>query len=80
VPFNTLPGGGHVWSYPSLSTGVEATVATLTDGRYQPVLDVLVRSAGLSALQAAVRATPWGTLTFGSTSYRGASCGSDPSA
>jgi hypothetical protein len=79
-PFNTLPGGGHVWNYPSLSAGIQATLETLTNGLYQPILDVLGASGGPAALQAAVRATPWGTLTFGSSTYRGATCGSDPSA
>ncbi len=74
-PFNTLPGGGHVWDYPSLSVGVQATVETLTDGLYGPVLAVLRASGGPAALEAAVRATPWGTSSFGSTGYAGASCG-----
>jgi hypothetical protein len=74
VAFNTLADGGHVWNYPSWPVGVQATVDTLTSGRYQPVLDVLRSSGGPTALEGAVRATPWGTTTFGSTTYTGAQC------
>lgn len=38
VAWNTLPSGGHVWTYPDVATAVEATVATLLNGDYPTIL------------------------------------------
>ena len=76
--FNTLPGGGHVWNYPSLDTGVRATVETLLNGLYQPILTVLQAGAGIAALAGAVRRSPWGTVVFGSPSYDARQCATGP--
>ena len=73
-PFNTLPGGGHVWNYPSWSEGVEATVATLRNGLYPTVLAALADQPSPVSLEAAVRKSPWGTGRFGPSTYRGAHC------
>jgi hypothetical protein len=72
--FNTLSGGGHVWNYPSPSVGVAATTTALTNGRYQPVIDAFLASAGVDAVASAVERSPWGTKHFGSPSYAGATC------
>ncbi len=78
TPFNTLPGGGHVWNYPSLDTGVRATVETLLNGLYQPILTTLQASGGVAAVAAAVGHSPWGTVSFGNPSYAGRQCGDTP--
>ncbi len=79
TPFNTLGGGGHVWNYPSSSEGIQATVATLRNGLYGGILAVLANRPTPASLEAAVRASPWGTGRFGSTAYSGARCtGSGP--
>lgn len=75
VAFNNLPGGGHVWNYPSFGVGVQATTTALTNGLYQPVIDAFRASAGVAAVEAAVERSPWGTRHFGSPSYAGRSCG-----
>jgi hypothetical protein len=75
VAFNNLPGGGHVWNYPSFAVGVQATTTALTNGLYQPVIDAFRASAGLAAVAAAVERSPWGTRHFGSPTYTGRSCG-----
>jgi hypothetical protein len=75
TPFNTLPGGGHVWNYPSAAVGLAATVETLQNGLYRPILAVLNSGAGVGALEQAVRSSQWGTGRFGSTQYTGRPCG-----
>ncbi len=75
TPFNTFGGGLHVWNYPSLAVGVEATTTALTNGLYQPVIAAFVASAGVAAVAAAVEQSPWGTRVFGSPSYAGKGCG-----
>jgi murein DD-endopeptidase MepM/ murein hydrolase activator NlpD len=74
TPFNTLAGGGHVWNYPSWSEGIQATVETLRNGLYPTILTVLAAGGNAVSLEAAVRASPWGTGRFGSTSFSGAHC------
>jgi murein DD-endopeptidase MepM/ murein hydrolase activator NlpD len=80
TPFNTLAGGGHVWNYPSPAVGLAATVETLHNGLYRPIVAALKASAGAAALEQAVRATPWGTGRFGSTTYAGPRCNGAPGA
>jgi hypothetical protein len=75
TPFNTLSGGGHVWNYPSMDVGVQATTTALTNGRYQRVIAAFQADAGVDAVATAVEASPWGTRHFGSPTYAGRSCG-----
>lgn len=75
--FNTLDDGGHVWNYPSMATGVQATVTALTNGLYQPVIDAFMASAGVATVAAAVEHSPWGTTSFGSPDYAGKPCADD---
>jgi len=75
TPFNTLTDGGHVWNYPTLAVGVEATTTALTNGRYGPVISAFRADAGEAAVAAAVEASPWGTKRFGSPTYAGRQCG-----
>jgi peptidoglycan hydrolase-like protein with peptidoglycan-binding domain len=51
----------HVWSYPDWATGVEATVDTLVNGYYQPILDALTNAHDAQAVVDAVHASPWGS-------------------
>ena len=48
-----------VRAYPSEQEGVAATVATLNNGLYGPVLDALRKDAGLAAVFAAVNQSAW---------------------
>jgi hypothetical protein len=73
--FNTLADGGHVWNYPTLAVGVQATVTALTNGRYGRVIAAFQADAGEAAVAAAVEASPWGTHRFGSPTYAGRECG-----
>lgn len=41
TPFNTLPGGGHVYNYPDYKTGVQATTQTLLNGYYPQIVSDL---------------------------------------
>jgi hypothetical protein len=74
TPFNTLQDGGHVWNYPTLAVGVQATTAALTNGRYQPVIAAFQADAGEAAVASAVESSPWGTHSFGSPTYAGRQC------
>ena len=77
TPFNTLHDGGHVWNYPSMALGVQATVTALTNGLYQRVIEAFVASGGVAAVAGAVEQSPWGTSTFGSPTYAGKACADD---
>lgn len=77
TPFNNLPGGGHVWNYPSYQVGVAATLTALTNGLYPQVIQAFRADAGVSAVAAAVEASPWGTQHFGSTTFAGLACSDD---
>lgn len=74
--YNTLPGGGHVWSYPNPSVGAQATAETLQNHYYPDLLQAL-RSGNPQAFIAKERLTDsspnaieqirtWGTTGFAS--------------
>lgn len=68
-PFNTTqsaPGASNynsvgVKNYGSPQAGLAATVATLQNGRYQPILDSLRRGNNAQQTANALVASPWGT-------------------
>jgi hypothetical protein len=63
-PYNTFGAPGaelHVWNYPDWPTGVEATVDTLTNGYYQPILDALTNAHDATAVVNAIHESPWGS-------------------
>lgn len=69
-PLNTtqpLPGAGNTGSqgnvkvYKDWSQGVQATVKTLKNGRYQPILSALAKGDSAEAVANAIGQTPWGT-------------------
>lgn len=41
TPYNTLSGGGHVWSYPNPSVGAQATAETLKNNYYPDLLQAI---------------------------------------
>lgn len=57
--FNTLPGGGHVWNYPTATEGALATAATLENGRYPQILAALRAGRGLCGSSVAVEVSTW---------------------
>lgn len=73
-PLNTtypLPGStpiagnsAGVRAYQSWSQGIAATVRTLQDPRYSPIVSALRSSSGCSSVAGAVAASPWGTGPF----------------
>jgi hypothetical protein len=71
--YNTLPGGGHVYNYPTEPAGVQATVATLKGGggRYSDVVNALVSGQPFAYTRAGGSSSPvipelrtWGTTGF----------------
>ena len=71
-PLNTTqpePGSqpmnsASVQAYPSWQTGLTATVATLGNGRYGPILTALKNGGDAQVVAAAVASSPWGTGAF----------------
>jgi hypothetical protein len=57
TPYNSA----GVQNYTSWNQGIQATVATLTNGSYGPVLAALRGDKGAQAIAQAVGASPWGT-------------------
>jgi len=53
-----------VQAYPSGRSGFTATLATLGNGRYGPVLSALSAGTSARAVADAVAASPWGTAWF----------------
>lgn len=66
TPMNSV----GVQSFPDYETGLQATVETITNGRYQKILDALRQNRGPDAVASAVVSSPWGTNSaiFGTTS------------
>lgn len=68
-PFNTTqdaPGATRfnsvgVKRYPSVEVGLDATVKTLTNGRYGPILAALRQGNSAQEAARALAASPWGT-------------------
>lgn len=71
-PLNTTQPEPGSWSmnsasvqaYPSWRSGFAATLATLGNGRYGPVLSALSAGTSARAVADAVAASPWGTAWF----------------
>jgi hypothetical protein len=61
VPFNDLGGGLHVWSYPNMAVGVEATAITLRQPAFGRLLAALRAGSSADAYWTALAASPWGT-------------------
>jgi murein DD-endopeptidase MepM/ murein hydrolase activator NlpD len=80
TPYNTLPGGGHVWNYRTSEQGLQATAETLNNGLYEPILAALRTDAGVAAVERAERSSPWGTQRFGDPTYSAAQCPPPPDA
>ncbi len=64
-PGATAMNGVGVKAYTSWAEGFVATVATLRDGLYGPILAALQRGDDALAVATAVAASPWGTEAFG---------------
>jgi biotin carboxyl carrier protein len=68
-PFNTTqlaPGASSynsvgVRNYPTPQAGIDATIQTLRNGRYQNVLDALRQGTSAMGTAQAIAASPWGT-------------------
>jgi Putative peptidoglycan binding domain len=63
TPFNTFDGDLHVWNYPSLAAGVEATAATLHNGDYQGVIDAF-EAQNAQSICSAFDQSPWGGTDY----------------
>ena len=50
-----------VKNYPSYDAGVDATVATLRNGRYANILNALAQGNDAMAVARAIERSPWGT-------------------
>ena len=53
-----------VQAYPSWQAGFTATLATLGNGSYGPILSALSSGGSAQAVADAVAASPWGTSPF----------------
>src|SRR5215831_14335844 len=67
-PFNTTQAGGvssynsvGVQNYATPQVGIQATIDTLRNGRYGPVIAALQQGNSPQAVASAVGASPWGT-------------------
>src|SRR5215831_763575 len=67
-PFNTTQAGGvssynsvGVQNYATPQVGIQATIDTLRNGRYGPVIAALQQGNSPQAVAGAVGASPWGT-------------------
>ncbi len=56
-----------VQAYPDRATGLRATVTTLNNGYYGPILAALRSGDDAQAVADAVARSPWGTLPFGAS-------------
>jgi hypothetical protein len=64
TPFNTFgepPNVLHVWNYPDEATGVTATIETLLNGYYEPIVSALANGHDAQAVVDAVHDSPWGS-------------------
>jgi hypothetical protein len=50
-----------VKNYASYRDGLTATLRTLTNGRYEPIIAALRRGGSADAVARAIAASPWGT-------------------
>lgn len=60
-PGSSTINSAGVRAYPSLSVGLQATAATLTEARYRQIVADLATNAVPSATWSAVQSSPWGT-------------------
>ena len=63
APMNSV----GVQAYPSWQAGFTATLATLGNGNYGPILSALRSGASAQAVADAVASSPWGTSPFQAT-------------
>lgn len=63
--------GAGVKNYPDYATGIDATVRTLHNGDYGPILDALLHATDVAEVEHAVTGSPWGTRQFGSLTWPG---------
>ncbi len=61
APNTTNFNSAGVKNYPSYTEGVQATVATLLNGRYPNILAALADGSSAQAVAQAVAQSPWGT-------------------
>jgi len=61
TPYNTLPGGGHVYNYLTPAQGINATIRTLHNGLYAPILRALQAGTNSQAVAQAIANSQWGT-------------------
>jgi cell wall-associated NlpC family hydrolase len=59
--YNNLGGGIGVQNYQSPEVGIQATVNTLTNGRYGNIIGALQKGDNAMAAAQALAASPWGT-------------------
>jgi len=64
TPYNTFSGNLHVWNYDTPQTGLQATYDTLTNGRYDNIVEALRRGTTIGQLAPLVSASAWGTKQF----------------
>jgi hypothetical protein len=68
--YNTFGDNEHVWNYPSVNVGIQATVNTLVNGFYAAIIAAFkVGDDGLAVCQK-VDASPWGTHDAAATYAR----------
>jgi hypothetical protein len=63
-PGSTGINSVNVQAYPSWQAGFTATLATLGNGNYGPILSALRSGTSAQAVTDAVAASPWGTAAF----------------
>ena len=63
-PGSSVMNSAGVQAYPSWQAGFTATLATLGNGNYGPVLSALSSGGNAQAVADAVAASPWGTSPF----------------
>ena len=61
TPYNTFGVGLHVWNYPTLTEGVEATVKTLEQANMGLILTALKEGRSVGYILARIASSPWGT-------------------
>ena len=63
-PGSWVINSAGVRAYPSWQAGFTATLATLGNGNYGPIVSALRSGSSAQAVADAVAASPWGTSPF----------------
>jgi hypothetical protein len=66
-PGSWVINSAGVRAYPSWQSGFTATLATLGNGNYGPIVSALRAGGSAQAVAGAVAASPWGTSAFEAT-------------